>query len=145
VGDSFNAGAATSTTGATFGPGYGKGANSVNNTRGVISRYGYSSRFSHIIDGLSNTIFVGEVIPSKCVWQDWGHQNFVTTAQVINYLNKTVASNNADQSISYRSYHTGGAHFLLGDGTVKFISENINSKIYNALASRAGEETIGEY
>ncbi len=147
VGDHVNAGAATSTTGAsaTWGFGYGNGAANVNQARGIISRYGYSARFSHVQDGMSNTIFVGEVIPSKCVWQDWGHQNFVTTAQVINYLNKTVSASNADQSISYRSHHTGGAHFLFGDGTVKFLNENVDSPTYNALASRAGSDRIGEY
>jgi prepilin-type N-terminal cleavage/methylation domain-containing protein/prepilin-type processing-associated H-X9-DG protein len=147
VGDHINTSAASSTSGALAGWGYGYGnyADSVTKARGVISRYGYSARFSHITDGMSNTIFVGEVIPSKCYWQDWGHQNFVTTAQVINYKNQTVSSTNADESISYRSYHTGGAHFLLGDGSVKFINENISGKIYNALASRAGDETVGEY
>jgi len=38
------------------------------------------------------------------------------------------------------SYHPGGAQFLLVDGSVRFITENINMTIYRSLATRAGGE-----
>lgn len=42
-------------------------------------------------------------------------------------LNQTVV--NADhQSRGFSSNHTGGVHFVLGDGSVRFISENIDHK-----------------
>ena len=85
------------------------------------------------------------MLPSKCLWQDWGHQNFCTTAHPINYLNKTVAAGSADPAITFRSTHVGGAHFLLCDGTVRFIGENISGLTYNGLASRAGGEVLGEF
>jgi prepilin-type N-terminal cleavage/methylation domain-containing protein len=150
VGDHINS---TTATGAPVASnGYGNGATSSATCRGVISRYGWSATFADISDGLSNTFFVGEVVPAWCNWQDWGHQSFVTTAQPINFRNRDfqttppiVTGSNADVSIAFRSRHDGGAHFVLGDGVVRFISENISGVIYNGLASRRGLEVLGEY
>ena len=47
--------------------------------------------------------------------------------------------------VSFGSYHVGGAHFTLGDASVRFISENINQSVYNALGSRNGGEVVGEF
>jgi len=46
---------------------------------------------------------------------------------------------------NYRSYHQGGAQFLLGDGSVRFLSENIDQVTFDALATRAGGEVVGEF
>ena len=43
------------------------------------------------------------------------------------------------------SWHTGGAQVLLGDGSVRFISENIDGRTFASLVSRAGGETLGEF
>jgi len=43
------------------------------------------------------------------------------------------------------SFHTGGAHFTMGDGAVRFISENINFATFIALATPAGGEIVGEF
>jgi hypothetical protein len=40
------------------------------------------------------------------------------------------------------SYHPGGAHFLLGDGAVVFLSENIAMPTYQAIATRAAGEVV---
>jgi prepilin-type N-terminal cleavage/methylation domain-containing protein len=40
------------------------------------------------------------------------------------------------------SYHTGGAHFALSDGSVRFVSQNINMTTYRALATRANGEVV---
>jgi hypothetical protein len=47
--------------------------------------------------------------------------------------------------ISFGSYHVGGAHFTMGDGSVRFISENIDLQLYRNLGSRAGGEVLGEF
>jgi prepilin-type N-terminal cleavage/methylation domain-containing protein len=44
-----------------------------------------------------------------------------------------------------RSFHTGGAHVLLGDGAVRFLSDNIDVRIHRHLHSRNGGETVGEF
>ncbi|WP_435011192.1 DUF1559 domain-containing protein [Tundrisphaera lichenicola] len=43
---------------------------------------------------------------------------------------------------SYGSAHPGGANFLMGDGSVRFIKQSINPVTYSALGTRAGGEVI---
>ena len=118
-----------------------------NQTRGVISRYGWSASHSQISDGLSNTFLCGEVIPSWDGLQDWGHQNLATTAFPINHRNQQwesgvfVSGRDWVYQALYRSFHPGGAQFALCDGSSTFISDSINHATFRAFASRAGEET----
>ncbi|OYW15271.1 MAG: prepilin-type cleavage/methylation domain-containing protein, partial [Planctomycetales bacterium 12-60-4] len=44
-----------------------------------------------------------------------------------------------------RSWHTGGAHVLMGDGTVRFIGDNIDATLHRNLHSRDGGEVLGEF
>lgn len=46
---------------------------------------------------------------------------------------------------SARSRHTGGAHVLMGDGAVRFASDNIDTSLWQHLGSTSGEEVIGEW
>ncbi len=55
------------------------------------------------------------------------------------------ATNANDQTSNFRSFHTGGAQFLLGDGSGRFISENIDATLYNNLGGRADGQVIGDY
>lgn len=43
------------------------------------------------------------------------------------------------------SFHTGGAHFTMGDGAVRFISENISFNVFISLTTPAGGEVVGEF
>lgn len=44
-----------------------------------------------------------------------------------------------------RSYHTGGVQGCMADGSTRFFSENISLQIWQALGTRAGRETIGDF
>ena len=44
-----------------------------------------------------------------------------------------------------RSFHTGGANVLFGDGTVRFLSENIDIMLHRGLHSRNGGESLPEF
>ena len=43
------------------------------------------------------------------------------------------------------SRHEGGVHLLLGDGAVRFVSENIDRNTWRALGTRQGGEVVGEF
>ncbi len=43
------------------------------------------------------------------------------------------------------SYHVGGVHALIGDGAVKFVSENIDQAIWIGAGSARGGESLGEW
>ncbi|WP_435008953.1 DUF1559 domain-containing protein [Tundrisphaera lichenicola] len=45
-------------------------------------------------------------------------------------------------AITARSYHPGGVHALLGDGSVRFVKSTINGLVWRALGSVAGGEVI---
>ncbi len=48
-------------------------------------------------------------------------------------------------TMAANSRHIGGAHVQLCDGSVRFVSENIDLGVWRAVGTRAGGETIGEF
>lgn len=44
-----------------------------------------------------------------------------------------------------RSRHTGGVHVVLGDGAVRFVSDNINLDTWQSLGSIRDGDTVGEF
>jgi len=54
-------------------------------------------------------------------------------------------TNNCGPNDEPFSLHVGGCHALLGDGSVKFISENVETQIIRQLCSRADGEAVGEF
>lgn len=118
-----------------------------NQVRGMIGRWGWSARLRDVTDGTSSTFMVGEVVGAMCIVQNWGVQSFATTAHPINFMNRSLFDNlptqgnpRWDESIGFRSYHPGGCQFLMGDGSVRFVTETIDGPTYRALASRANGE-----
>lgn len=122
-----------------------------------------STSVRDVTDGLSNTLAVGErtngPIPSSSptagghsvfenAWSaavreiteysdDHGHMVLFETQFRPNQVDGD------DKGLS--APHEGICHFLLGDGSVRAISENIDAETYNSLGTRAGGEIIGEY
>jgi len=54
-------------------------------------------------------------------------------------------SSGSNDTAASRSRHTGGVNILLGDGAVRFVSQNINIGTWRALATIAGAEVLGEF
>lgn len=47
--------------------------------------------------------------------------------------------------LATRSFHTGGAQICLGDGSVRFVSNNIDLGVWRSVGSINGNEVIGEW
>ena len=112
---------------------------------GMLCRYPRSIKFSAVYDGLSNTLLVGETIPEHCCFNGAYVNNFSVTSTniVLNLLEPDDGSgDDYDIACGFKSMHPGGAHFVMGDGSVHFISESIDYRLYNELGSRAGGEPV---
>ena len=51
----------------------------------------------------------------------------------------------ANGGVASRSYHTGGVQSTLGDGTVRFISENIDQTVWTNLLAIQDGNVLGEF
>lgn len=108
-----------------------------------------------IADGLSSTIFTGEVLDAHTdksfnVWTHaQRHESTLRTAE--NPINTppgtgiTTSPYGIPLNGAFGSKHVGGCHFVFGDGHVSFLSENISLTVYKALATREGLDVPGEY
>jgi prepilin-type N-terminal cleavage/methylation domain-containing protein len=48
-------------------------------------------------------------------------------------------------AVTSRSHHAGGVHVLLGDGAVRFVTDNIDGIAWRAAGTIAGSETVDEF
>lgn len=107
------------------------------------------TRMRDLSDGTSNVFMVGESLPGRCthsVWW-WFNHSTATCGVPLNHYqrNQSIVAGDWPNNYSFASQHTGGGHFGMGDGTVRFISENIDINMYRNLASIDGGEIIGEF
>jgi len=130
-------------------------------------------KMSDISDGSSNTLVMGEqgrplndgleTDNRSCLWCGgaWegcyypsGHlepwqfcQNMVSVKYAINNMAPGLPHAAAPYMSSnpFSSRHTGGAQFLRGDGTVIFVSENINFLTLLRLCHKSDGKTVGDY
>ena len=141
----------------TGGPGHGN-TMSLQDTSGVFSRMTAAAKMGQITDGTSNTILMGEVRPdcSDHVANGWFHNNaiWVATTAPINFPScpesPALPDNchmtwNWNTSQGFKSRHVGGAHFVLSDGSVRFVSENVDYATYQKLGDRRDGQTVGEF
>lgn len=124
--------------------GFNLGSSSpLGNFVGMFGRYQKSIRFAYVTDGLSNTIMVGETLPAHCIFNGAYHMNFPMSATHIPLNNMETDEGQGGlwfRTCGFKSLHPGGANFLMGDGSVHFLSESIDYRLFNGLGTRAGGE-----
>ncbi|QDT66883.1 DUF1559 domain-containing protein [Calycomorphotria hydatis] len=130
--------------------------------------------FQDVTDGLSQTIFIGEhtsslsdkawagIVPGAYVFPKTGTATEQSAATLVSAhsvltgsrIPGTISSasdivqvpndpkKNVDQ---FESEHTSGVNTLLGDGSVHFIAETIDSSVFAALSSMNGGEIAPEF
>ena len=126
-------------------------------------------RFSSITDGSSNTFLVGErtgggVIYAKTTpvsgpqfplpdyngggWGDFMNgENWVkgSTYDGLNGGGPCAINCSNVEGWGYHSFHSGGCHFVMCDGSVRFVSANIAAFTLASLITSAKGEVVGDY
>ena len=105
--------------------------------------YARTRRISQVEDGLTHTLFAGEVShaatwPSSNIWT-YGRNladGLRTTRNPINQLPNTGVVRERRNG-AFGSWHSNGANFAFGDGHVAFVSEDLDPAVYNAAAAIA--------
>jgi len=113
--------------------GGGFGASHYAGNSQVLKKNG-SVKFDEMTDGTSNTILAGEVSGGFMAWGD-----------PENRRDPANGFGTAPNQFGGPATGRGGVNMLLADGSVRFISENIDPQTLKALASPAGKEQVGEF
>ena len=128
---------------------------------GVFSLLG-TAKISDITDGTSNTIMCmedghfakGPSFPSGGFTSDaaWASPMLVaSTATLVNSrvqydaAGNIVAGSDPNKCHGMSSQHSGGAHVVLCDGSVRFVSENISYIVIIGISTRSGGEPPSDY
>ncbi len=131
--------------------------------------------FKDVVDGLSNTIFIGERayllrgsdLGAAVVFGHNGNADILNNGDYNNGFISVVAGGgplintsalcgtscgNADGRQGFSSLHKGGAQFVMGDGAVRFISENVDDDLgggtnttFERLINRNDGQVVGEF
>lgn len=107
------------------------------------------NRLTNIPDGTSNTLMVGELSwnDAKC-YRPWtrGWDSTATPAgkNMVNAFCSTAYNGTLFDDTSFGSEHNGrmGANFVMGDGSVRFVTSSIPLPNLLAAASKDGGETL---
>ena len=131
--------------GTRAGAGYPEG-----NGVGMFSRFRKRVRIADIRDGTANTLAIGETLPSQCTFISLFAVNFNVSPTTIPINTFESDGPNGDHSpgsswwttSGFKSRHPGGAMFGIADGSVRFLGDSIDYRLYNELGTIAGGEAV---
>lgn len=116
--------------------------------RGIFWRNTYFTpiELKSVTDGTSNTLLAGEAVAdldfhSAAYYSDG---DWASTSMQLNWLpadtSEEWVKNNWFDVRGFRSRHPGGVQFAMVDGSVQYLNEGIDHKLYRALSTRNGDE-----
>ncbi|HEY0982004.1 DUF1559 family PulG-like putative transporter [Schlesneria sp.] len=127
----------------------------------IVNAGSGSTSMRDIIDGTSSTFLAGEsawnfadylFTSGPCNGQvRWGFTYWsspyplATAFTTRGPFNPKSRADDSDRLANFRSEHIGVVNMLLCDGSVRYVSENIDHTLLDKLATRAGGETVGEF
>jgi prepilin-type N-terminal cleavage/methylation domain-containing protein/prepilin-type processing-associated H-X9-DG protein len=138
------------------------GANQETHLSGMFCRMQVNIGMQDVTDGTSNTIQVGEILPS-CSDHTGGWWYFngmgnahsstsvpineMTTCPNSKKINFPQCTNPQNWNLSwgFRSMHPGGAQFVFVDGSAHFLSETIDYATYQRLGGRRDGSPVGPF
>ncbi len=126
-----------------------------------------STRFRDVTDGTSNTIAAGEIAFEFGGWARgainsgggggggsgqgfargvlrWWKASPGCAVPGMNPI-QTTCSGSVERQFQFSSPHESGCQFSMTDGSARFISENIDLNVYQALITCSGGEVVGEF
>jgi prepilin-type processing-associated H-X9-DG protein len=102
-----------------------------------------------VTDGVSNTFMVGEGVVSQDFHSAayFADGDFATASLPLNFFIIGVDESELRVALwyktrGYKSLHPGGAQIAMGDGSVHFINESIDTATYRGLSTRDGGEAV---
>jgi prepilin-type N-terminal cleavage/methylation domain-containing protein/prepilin-type processing-associated H-X9-DG protein len=126
---------------------------------GLFGRWAeYGLKLTEITDGLTHVFMAGETISAHCKYQCAHCPNFPfsPTNIPLNTFKKTpldLPANGCDadspelekggygEACGYKSHHPNGAHMMMADGSVHFVNDAIDFRLFYLLGARkSGEE-----
>ena len=119
----------------------------------MFSMYPEVATFGKITDGASNTLLLGESRQSlpgdgygpkaAGAWNNIGWASPWAVTSTVFGVQPQGWDYYMDHAFSSR--HPGGANFTMTDGSVRFISQNIDIRLFNNLGSKAGGEPTSDF
>jgi len=111
--------------------------------------YNWSYQLRDFTDGTSNVFMIGEKSirnpdnPSDQTRDGQQYRlGFHSTRNTVSPMNRQTLTAFGNPDCNFASDHTGGAHFLFADGSVQFLSQNINFELYQNLSDRADGKVV---
>jgi prepilin-type N-terminal cleavage/methylation domain-containing protein len=138
-------------------PGYAASANhgvttDANQVRGLFGTYGPKITFASASDGTSNTLLLGETLPSQSLsreghWAGAGPGRVLSTIIPLNYYTDYIEPDgctaaplrfyaNGNVASGFKSRHPGGVLFAFADGSIHFLRDSIDHRLYQHLGCR---------
>ena len=122
---------------------------------GKIKHFAKPTRIKDVLDGTTNTFAVGEGYTKFMIEIDGpDHPNagdfgvwVGTNTQHQNVVAETALKHipNGDRDDSFASAHTGGIQMSFADGSVQYVSENVDMETYGYLGDKADGNITGDY